>query len=94
MAKLPEIVPITDLRQDSSAVLERVRASRQPLIITQRGRAAAVLLSVEEYERTENERQILMLLARGEKEIADGDGHDLEGVLAEADRLLDAGSGE
>ena len=94
MSKLPEIVPITDLRQNSSAVLERVRASRQPLIITQRGRAAAVMLSVEEYERTENERQILMLLARGEKEIADGDGHDLEDVLAEADRLLDAGSGE
>ena len=94
MSKLPEIIPITDLRQDSSAVLERVRVSRQPLIITQRGRAAAVMLSVEEYERTENERQILMLLARGEKEIADGDGHDLQDVLAEADRLLDAGSGE
>lgn len=91
MSKLPEIVPITDLRQDSSAVLERVRASRQPLIITQRGRAAAVMLSVEEYERTENEREILMLLARGEKEIAAGDGHDLEDVLVEADRLLDAG---
>ena len=94
MSRLPEIVPITDLRQDSSAVLERVRTSRQPLIITQRGRAVAVMLSVEEYERAENQRQILMLLARGEKEIADGDGHDLEDVLAEADRLLDAGSGE
>jgi len=94
MSRLPEIIPITDLRQDSSAVLERVRVSRQPLIITQRGRAAAVMLSVEEYERTENERQILMLLARGEKEIAAGDGHDLEDVLAEADRLLDAGRDE
>ena len=91
MSKLPEIVPITDLRQDSSAVLARVRASRQPLIITQRGRAAAVMLSIEEYERTENERQILMLLARGEKEIAAGDGHDIDDVLAEADRVFDRG---
>ena len=88
MARVPEIVPITDLRQDSSAVLKRVRSSREPVIITQRGRAAAVLLSVEEYERTENERQILLLLARGEKEIAQGKGHTLEDVLAEADRLL------
>ena len=88
MAKVPDIVPITDLRQDSSAVLKRVRASREPVIITQRGRAAAVLLSVEEYERTENERQILLLLARGEKEIAQGKGHTLDDVLAEADRLL------
>ena len=88
MAQVPEIIPITDLRQDSSAVLKRVRASRDPVIITQRGRAAAVMLSVEEYERTENERQILLLLARGEKEIAQGEGHTLDDVLADADRLL------
>ena len=91
MARVPEIVPITDLRQDSSAVLKRVRSSREPVIITQRGRAAAVLLSVEEYERTENERQILFLLARGEKEIAQAGGYSLDDVLADADRLL-AGS--
>jgi prevent-host-death family protein len=88
MAKVPEIVPITDLRQHSSAVLKRLRSSREPVIITQRGRAAAVLVSVEEYERTENERQILLLLARGEKEIAQGVAHTLDDVLAEADRLL------
>jgi prevent-host-death family protein len=88
MTKVPEIIPITDLRQDSSAVLKRVRASRQPLIITQRGRAAAVMLSVEEYERSENERQILRLLAQGEKEIAASKGYDLETVLAEADAIL------
>ena len=88
MAKIPEIIPITDLRQDSSSVLKRVRASRQPLIITQRGRAAAVMLSVEEYERSENERRILRLLARGEKEIAVGKGHNLDSVMAEADRIL------
>ena len=88
MAKIPEIIPITDLRQDSSAVLKRLRSSREPVIITQRGRAAAVMLSVEEYERTENERQILLLLARGEKEIARGEGHDLDDVLAEAGLLL------
>ena len=90
MAKLPQIIPVTDLRQDAAAVLKRVRDSREPLIITQRGRAAAVMLSVEEYERAENERQILRLLARGEKEIAAGKGYDLDEVLGEADRLLDA----
>ncbi len=88
MAKIPEIIPITDLRKDSSAVLKRVRSSREPVIVTQRGRAAVVMLSVEEYERSENERQILLLLARGEKEIARGEGYDLDDVLAEADRRL------
>ncbi|MDH3457843.1 MAG: type II toxin-antitoxin system Phd/YefM family antitoxin [Gemmatimonadota bacterium] len=88
MAKVPDIVPISDLRQDAAAVLKRIRSSREPLVITQRGRAAAVLVSVEAYERAEQERQILMLLARGEKEIAEGKGYDLDEVLAEADSIL------
>ena len=85
MAKVPEIIPVTDLRQDASAVLKRVRASKEPLIITQRGRATAVMLSVSAYERSEHERQILELLARGEKEIAARKGYDLDDVLHRAD---------
>ena len=88
MARVPKIIPITDLRQDSSSVLKSVQGSRDPLIITQRGRAAAVMLSMEEYERSENERQILMLLARGEKQIASGKGYSLKAVLAEADKAF------
>jgi len=88
MPKIPNIIPVTDLRQDAAAALERVKTSKQPVVITQRGRAAAVLLSMEEYERGEHERQLLRLLARGEKEIAAGKGFDLDTVLADADAIL------
>lgn len=92
MAKIPTIVPITELRQDAAAALRQARSSRQPVVITQRGRAAAVLLSMEAYERGEHERQLLRLLARGEQEITAGKGLSLEEVLAEADALLAGGS--
>lgn len=88
MPKVPDIMPVTDLRQDAAAALKRVRASRQPLVITQRGRAAAVILSVEAYEQGEHERHLLRLLARGEKEITAGQGYDLNEVLDEADSLI------
>lgn len=88
MPRVPDMMPVTDLRQDAAAALERVRTTKQPLVITQRGRAAAVMISVEAYERAEHERQILRLLARGEREIRKGKGRDLDDVLAEADRLL------
>jgi prevent-host-death family protein len=91
MEKIPQIVPVTDLRQDAAAVLRKLRNSREPLIITQRGRAAAVMLSVEQYERESSERQLLRLLARGEKEIKAEEGFDLDTVLAEADALLAEG---
>jgi prevent-host-death family protein len=86
--KVPDIIPITDLRQDAATALKRVRATKQPLFITQRGRAAAVMVSVEVYERDEHERQILLILARGEREIRTEKGHDLDEVMGEADRLL------
>jgi prevent-host-death family protein len=89
MVKVPEIVPITDLRQDAAGVLKRLKKSQDPLVITQRGRATAVLLSLDAYERSRQEREILRLLARGENEIALGKGYSLDSVLKEADEMLE-----
>jgi len=88
MSKVPNIIPISDLRQDAAAVLRHLRTGRQPFVITQRGRAAAVMLSIEAFEEAEKEREILRILARGEREIAAGKGHSLSAVMAEADRIL------
>ncbi|MDE0456805.1 MAG: type II toxin-antitoxin system Phd/YefM family antitoxin [Chromatiales bacterium] len=88
MARIPELVPVTDLRQDAAAILKRVESSSQPLVITQRGRSAAVMLSVDAYEHGERERELLRLLVRGEQEIAANIGHDLDDVLAEANELV------
>lgn len=88
MTRMPAIVPISELRQDAASVLHRVRDSREPVFITQRGRATAVLVSTEVYERAEHDRELLRLLAQGEKEIAAGRGTELAAVLAEADELL------
>lgn len=90
MARIPEIIPVKDLRQDTAAVLNRLQSSAQPLVVTQRGRSAAVMLSVAAYERAERERELLRLLVRGEQEVMAGAGHDLEDVLAEADTVLAA----
>lgn len=89
MRRVPDIVPITDLRQDAAAVLKRLKGSPEPLVITQRGRAAAIMLSPESYERSERERELLRTLARGERELARGEGHSLDSVLREIDSLLD-----
>jgi hypothetical protein len=46
------------------------------------------MLSVEAYERSERDRELLSLLAKGEREIEAGEGYDADSVLAEADALL------
>jgi prevent-host-death family protein len=90
MSKTPKIMPISDLRQNASEVVKAVTRSKQPVFITQRGRAAAVMVSMEVYEQDQHEIDILRLLARGEKEIEAGIGHTLDDVFKEADRLLEA----
>ena len=77
MAKIPSIVPVSDLRQGAAEVLERVRNSKDPVIITQRGRPAAVMIGFEAYQRGEHERQILQALARGEGDIRRGNMREL-----------------
>ena len=88
MSKIPTIIPVSDLRQDAASVLKAAKKSSEPVFITQRGRATAVLLSLEAFKRSESERELLRQLARGEMEIAAGAGHSLDEVLAEADSLL------
>ena len=88
MGKLMKILPISDLRQDAANILKRLRENNEPIIITQRGRAAAVIIGVEAYEKSEHDKEILKLLAKGEKEIEIGEGYDLDTVLAEADLIL------
>jgi prevent-host-death family protein len=88
MPSTPKIIPISDLRQNASEVVKSVSSSREPVFITQRGRAAAVMVSMEVYKNAQHEMDILHLLARGEKEIAAGTAHELDDVLREADRYL------
>lgn len=84
----PKIVPISDLRQDATNIVKAVTASREPVFITQRGRAAAVMVSMQGYEQMQQELEMLRLLANGEKEIDAGEGFDMDAVFAEADAML------
>ena len=89
MGKLLDIIPVSDLRQDAAKIMKHLQDSKEPLIITQRGRAAAVMISVEAYKQSEHDKELLRLLAKGDREIEIGEGYNLNNVLAEADALLD-----
>jgi prevent-host-death family protein len=49
MERIPELVPISEIRQRQNEILGRLAGG--PVILTQFGRAAAVLISPEEYNR-------------------------------------------
>jgi prevent-host-death family protein len=82
-------VPITALLRSSSTVLARLAESDEPVIVTRRGRPAAVLLSARAWAEVERDRQVLRALALGEIEAAAGVGEDLDQVLSDAEALLE-----
>ena len=47
---MDKIVPISDLQTKAKKYVDQVRDTDQPVVITQRGWAAAVLVSYEAYE--------------------------------------------
>lgn len=89
MSAMPNIVPISELRQDASSIVKHASTTGDPVFITQHGRASAVLVSAGTYERTQRELEILRILAQGEADIQAGVGYDLDAVMADADALLE-----
>lgn len=82
------VIALSELEKDAASVLEDLEGSSEPSIILKDGQAAAFLFSLEGYRKAQAEREILSLLVRGEKEIAEDKGFDLEEVLAEAEKLV------
>ena len=65
-----DIKPVTDFRANSAAMLDQVRESGRPIILTQRGRSAAVVLDIRSYQALLDEVDELRDIARG---VADAD---------------------
>ena len=83
MNAIPKFIPVTDLRQDAAAVLRAVQSGDEPIVIMQRSRSAAVLISVDTYERMVYEREVLGILAMGDKDIKAAKGISVDQLLAE-----------
>lgn len=72
------IIPISDLQTEAKRYVEQVKKTKEPVIITQRGRASAVLVDYEDYEghlATQDEMSYpdwKSRLARAEKESGKG----------------------
>ena len=47
---MDKIIPISDLQTKAKQYIDQVKETEEPVVITQRGRAAAVLVSYETYE--------------------------------------------
>lgn len=64
-----DIQPVTEFRAHTSEILDSLKKNRRTIILTQHGRPAAVLESVEEYQRKLEELRFLKGLVAGLRDI-------------------------
>jgi prevent-host-death family protein len=68
------IEPVTELKTRSAQLIKEARTSGQPIVITQNGKATAVLQDVETYQEQRRALLLLKFLAQGDKELREGKG--------------------
>jgi len=67
-----DVRPVTEFRANTSAVIDQMHATKRPVILTQHGRSAAVLLDPEVYEDLIDEIELLRDLRVSEAQIDSG----------------------
>ena len=70
--KLGNIAPITELKRDAASLIERASEQRSPIVITQNGRATAVLQDIRSFEKERETIAMLRLCVQGTRDIDDG----------------------
>ena len=69
-----DVKPISEFRANAASLVQQVRRTKRPLVITQQGRGAAVLLDVSEYEKLLATLELLQDLHTAKSQIDDGRG--------------------
>ena len=66
------IISLSDFKSDASQWLKRLQDESDAVVLTQNGRASAVVQSYETFQRQQQALLMLKLLAQGEADIAAG----------------------
>jgi prevent-host-death family protein len=69
-----DIQPVTEFRANAAQFIDQVRETGEPVILTQHGRSAAVLLDVDAYEALMDELELLRDVRQAEDQVAAGKG--------------------
>jgi antitoxin YefM len=78
-----DVQPLSAFRANAAGFLDQVRETKRPLVLTQHGKSAAVLLDVGQYEALIEEVEVVRDIQRAKAELAVGQGLSHEEVVRE-----------
>ena len=60
-----DIVPLTDMKVNPGKVVKRTNESHRPVLLTSRGRGVAVMQSLDDFEKSEEEKAFMRAVVEG-----------------------------
>ena len=64
-----DVKPISEFRANAPSLIEQVHRTKRPLVITQHGKSAAILMDVQEYEAMLEKLDVLTDIGEAEEDI-------------------------
>ena len=69
-----DIRPLSDFRANIASIIEELKKTKRPIVITQHGKSAAVMLDVTEYEDLLEKVELLTDIQIAETQLQKGEG--------------------
>lgn len=76
-----DVKPISEFRANAPSLIAQVHRTKRPLLITQHGKSAAILLDVQEYEAILERLEILTDISEADEEVTKKKFHSSEKAL-------------
>jgi prevent-host-death family protein len=67
-----DLVPLTDLKVNPGRVVKHVTEVHRPVLLTSRGRGVAVIQSLADFEKAQDEREFMRAVVAGLADLAAG----------------------
>ena len=75
-----DVIPLSDLKINPGKIVNQVKATHRPVLITSRGRGVALVQDLDDYEKNEEERAFMKAITQGLMDVKNGNVMELSEV--------------
>ena len=67
-----DVIPLSDLKVNPGKVINQVKETHRPVLLTSRGRGVAVVQDLDDYEKHQEELTLMKAVAQGLMDVKNG----------------------
>lgn len=83
-----DIEPLSEFRKHSADFVKRLKKEKKPIVLTQHGKSAAVLMDVSEYERFTRKMEMLEDLLQAKQDSEQGNTYTMDEAKERIEKYL------